>query len=291
MHRTCRHGKMRSSWFSLAALWICLQQYGTCQINRTSNVPPDASALQAFGVVSVRPNEKHDARWSMQFTSDGYTAIGVTVKQLVVNAYEIYLDGRLRGLSGWTTSRKFDVEAKVDPPQVATFHQMANEQRRRLLINLLSTRFKLVAHEEQQLQPAYSLSLTKDHFKSGKSTGIQPAQEIPGQHGMLTGYRPGRWTGERCTTAQLALLLSLILQRPVIDETKLSGGYNFSLNWDPESDRLDAHAATAPDRNDLKGAGPSLFTALKEQLGLQLKSTKRLIPIWVVDSVQPPLPN
>jgi uncharacterized protein (TIGR03435 family) len=74
-------------------------------------------------------------------------------------------------------------------------------------------------------------------------------------------------------------VLQLQIGRPVIDRTGLQGHYNFVLKWTPDQD------SASPD------AGPSIFTALQEQLGLKLQPVKAPIPILVVEHIERPSEN
>jgi uncharacterized protein (TIGR03435 family) len=91
----------------------------------------------------------------------------------------------------------------------------------------------------------------------------------------------GRRFGQAVTIASLAESLSHELKRPVVDKTGLTGKYDLSLQWTPDN---------TPDDSPLAG-GPSLFTAIQEQLGLKLSSTHGPVKTLVIDHVEPPSPN
>ena len=95
----------------------------------------------------------------------------------------------------------------------------------------------------------------------------------------------GRITGKR-TMSQLTDLLSAVLQRPVVDQTGLSGLYEFTLEWLPELGQTGLDAPPPPNPS-----APSIFAALREQLGLQLQSTKGPVDMLIIDHTEKPEPN
>jgi uncharacterized protein (TIGR03435 family) len=101
----------------------------------------------------------------------------------------------------------------------------------------------------------------------------------------------------KATAATFASQLSYAFGRPVIDKTGLSGEFNFALEWTPELGDEDGRPATggfpsgAGDRPVSTSDGPSIFTAIAEQLGLRLKSGRGSVEVIVIDDVQPPTAN
>ena len=91
----------------------------------------------------------------------------------------------------------------------------------------------------------------------------------------------------------LARDLSRRLGRTVIDKTGLTGGYDFTLKWDPATVRLNAmnSGVGQPSPASNEPSGPSIFTAVEQQLGLKLKAAKGPVEVLVVDHIEPPTPN
>jgi uncharacterized protein (TIGR03435 family) len=85
---------------------------------------------------------------------------------------------------------------------------------------------------------------------------------------------------------ELALLLSSQLQKPVVDKTGLTGKYDFTLRWSTEQLSL----VPGPPTGD-PGNLPSIFTALREQLGLRLDSTRGPLEVLVIDRAEKPSEN
>lgn len=168
-------------------------------------------------------------------------------------------------------SSAYDIEAK----SVTT---VTREQALSMLQALLAERFKLKVHRATQGDNVYALTVAKSGLKIKLTE--DPA-------GGARGGANGRLIGKR-SMPQLATLLSSILRRPVIDQTGLAGVYEFTLEWTPEVGQ------TGPDATPPAAAnpgGPSIFTAIQEQLGLKLDSAKAPIEVVVVDSAERPSEN
>jgi uncharacterized protein (TIGR03435 family) len=138
-----------------------------------------------------------------------------------------------------------------------------------MLQTLLADRFKLRMHNETKQLSVYSLVPAK--------TGPK-LQEADGLGGVSIGRSLVRGT---MTTSVLAKQLTLILSRTVVDDTGLKGTYKIALTWAP-----DDQAAARTDDSD-----PSIFTAIQEQLGLKLQSSKGPVQVFVVDHAEQPSEN
>jgi uncharacterized protein (TIGR03435 family) len=232
-------------------------------------------------VAVIRPNPGdttgHSHIWSS--ASDGYIkAQNVTAMDLIRYAFNIP-ETRISGGPGWTRATKWDMEAKSDS---ATDDQLraldsskTREQKLHMLRALLADRFALKVHEETRQLPIYALVVAKGgpRFQPSKINGTT----INNGHAQIT------VTGSDHTVALLAEQLSRTLGRVVVDKTGLDGRYELSLKWTP--DDAPASAGTAAD------AGPSIFTAIQEQLGLKLESQRGPVPILVIDHLDLPTQN
>jgi uncharacterized protein (TIGR03435 family) len=142
---------------------------------------------------------------------------------------------------------------------------------------LLAERFQLRVHRETRELPEYALVVGKNGLKVKEITDLPEA-------GIASNC--GRMTGTRAVMSGLAVVLSRELGRPVLDRTSLAGKYNFQLTWAPEtgpcSQPADVRGSEASNPDD----GPSVFTALQEQLGLKLEAIKGPVEIIVVDQAE-----
>ena len=233
---------------------------------------------------------------------------GVPLRVLIMRAYDVQ-SFQVSGPS-WMDSQRFDVIAKV--PDGAT-----KEDAQIMLQNLLADRFKLKLHKGSKRASIYELVVAKGGIKIEKSTqtavapaegagGPPPAPPPRGKDGFLrtphghlgiqaTVNGRMRMRGDAVTMARLTDVLGMALGRPVVDKTGLTGAYDVTLDFSPEGmgpgpkgpapeEGAEANPAEAPrDSND---SGPTIFTALQEQLGLKLESRKGPVDLLVVESVE-----
>jgi uncharacterized protein (TIGR03435 family) len=255
--------------------------------------------VPAFDVVSVKPNKSDSGMVRIMAKPDGYSASNVSVKMLIQAAYGIRED-LISGAPNWADSARYDIDAKVAGSDVDALKNLSPEQRRLVLQPLLADRFKLKIHTESKQVPVYELVLAKGGSKLKEATaGDTYADGIKGPDGAGRGglIRVGRGqlTAQAVPMTSLANMLSQQLHRTVLDETGLTGKYDLELNWTPDqgadpifkgADGSQQRADAAPD-----SSGPSIFTALQEQLGLRLQSSKGPVETIVIDHVEMPSEN
>jgi uncharacterized protein (TIGR03435 family) len=239
-----------------------------------------APARQEFEVASIKLSDPDDGRTLVQvLPGGGLRTSGATVKFLVSLAYDITMFN-IAGGPSWVNSDRFSILAKAngfepepyDPRQITQRqYDSMREQMRPKLQTLLADRFQLQLHRETREEPVYSLVVGKNGAK------LQPSKDF---HGL--GGGKGQFKANGASMEMLAGALAGQLGRPVIDRTGLAGAFDFKLEWTPDA----AQADTAP-----VDAGPSLFTALEEQLGLKLQSTKGPAEVIVIDRVERPSEN
>jgi uncharacterized protein (TIGR03435 family) len=138
--------------------------------------------------------------------------------------------------------------------------------------SLLDERFQLKVRHETREMPVYILSVGKDGSKLRSPAGETGSMRTNGSNGKTNVVATG------APVAALAQMLGQQLRRPVIDKTNLTGLFDFELNW------FNANAPTDE-------VGPSVFTALQEQVGLKLESAKAPVEVLVIESVQKPSEN
>jgi uncharacterized protein (TIGR03435 family) len=254
---------------------------------------PDIDTLQ-FEVASVKPNNSGSQNSNMELHPGGrITGTNVVLAGLIRTIFNIQ-PYQLVNPPGWIETARFDIEAKADREYSAREDAPAPELLA-MLRNLLADRFKLVVHREQREMPAYALV----HAKTDGTLGPQMRRSTvdceaeaarafaakrggapPGQKPIVRcriSTNAGRIVGTGTTISELMRRLSPPLGRPVVDRTGLSGSFDLELQWSPD------HAADTP--------GPSLFTAIQEQLGLKLESQRLPVDVLVVDKVERPAPD
>ncbi len=188
--------------------------------------------------------------------------LGVTPKDVIARAYS------LRGyqISGqnWIDQERYDIIARVGRPAPYA-------EQRLMLQSMLADRFQLTAHTETRVLPAYELVVGKNGPRLHEATPDDIGSRVfPNAPGV---------SAKQISMPRLAELLSIKLDRPVADKTGLSGLFDIELKWTPD---------TAPPDADL---GPSVFTAVQEQLGLRLEARKLPIEVLIIDHISKPSAN
>ena len=226
----------------------------------------------AFEVASIKPSEDPPGSVSGIFENRGrINAKNVTLKRCVRGAYNIP-EPQIVGGPKWIGQDRYYIEAKAAVP--------ANDRELMLMLQtLLADRFKLVLHREQRAIPGYRLVLGNRGLKAQASALDQDS---------VGHSQRGRIEVQGYTLTQFALKLSETLYQPVLDETGIDGKFDIKLEWTPD----DMHAK--PPSTEQRGSaadGPSIFTALQEQLGLKLNAGKVPAEVLVIDSVEKPSEN
>jgi uncharacterized protein (TIGR03435 family) len=192
---------------------------------------------------------------------------GATLKYLVEVAYDLH-DFQIQA-PGWINSARFDIIAKViDPAHTPDGWDERQDLLRIRLKSLLADRFQLQAHPIDKTLPVYGLVVAKPGPKLRPST-------------TDTGYTAGRGL-LACTNTPMAYLASMLsdqLDRIVLDQTHMDGGYAFTLHWTPD------------DTTDTNNVYPGLTQALQDQLGLKLVPARGPVPVLSIDHIAMPSDN
>jgi uncharacterized protein (TIGR03435 family) len=246
--------------------------------------------LPSYAVTSVKADAEGDINKPVHGnqTGDGLYIRNQTLELMIRSAYGVR-SYQIVGAPGWVNQREWQVEAKTDDAETQKLRAMnkaeAQTERCLLLQSLLADRFKLAVHEETRIEPGFSLVVAKGgpKFKeaSPNPPGQMPKPPIVMDNGILTfnGY----------PIESLAVLLSQIMRRTVVDKTGLTGKYEFTIPWTLSEFELTPN--TPPDGANDNDLGGSIFTVLPERLGLRLESGKVPTNVIVIDHVEEPSPN
>jgi uncharacterized protein (TIGR03435 family) len=262
-----------------------------------------------FEVASVKRNTSDDRR-SFGVQPGGRLVVrNVALKDLIAAAYGMadipaLIPDRILGGPDWIGSERYNIDAKAS----TEFHFAPGGPPKDMLLmlrSLLEERFKLVAHRETREMPIFELVVAREDGRLGpglhKSSidcdalfaaaqgGVPPPPRQPNEPPpcRLMGG-PARTIASAVTMQQLAANLSNHLERFVIDKTGLTDRFDFNLGWTP--DRLPT-TAPPPGIPPVDPNGPTLVTALQEQLGLKVKPAKGPVDVLVIDSVEHPTPD
>jgi uncharacterized protein (TIGR03435 family) len=246
-------------------------------------VAPIASPSPAFEVTIVKLSKSGESGSHSSLQSGRFIASNILLKNLMeYSAYGIP-EVQIVGGPKWLNSARFDIEAKADNAVTGELQTLDRGQRKHLtqgmFQQLLADRFKLAVHWETRELPVYALVVARKGV-------LQPAKHP--ESGVHTSASTGTFSAEGVTMTDLAHSLTQELSgelgRVIVDKTGIEGRYDVALKWTPDEDQPSAD-------NGSVDAGPSLLTAIQEQLGLKLESSKGPVQVLVIDHVEMPTEN
>ena len=240
-----------------------------------------------FEAASVKANTSGDSRGGGRTLPGGRVLF--TNESLRTVIRDAYGQDDVLGGPNWVDSDKWDIAATAAPGQ-------PDAPTRLMMQTLLAQRFKLVAHLEQQEQPVYALVVSSSHKPLGSR--IHPSVKDCPIAGNTCGTRSsvGQVTGSAAELGDMTRTLSRLVGRRVIDRTGLTGRFDFTLTWTPDTLPPRAPGTLPEEPITVNGVkidpnGPTLLTAIQEQLGLKLESTKGAVDVLVIDHVDRPTPD
>lgn len=268
---------------------------------------PTTARLLKFEVVSIKPHQDEGmSRIGIGFntTPDGLSFKGGSLDMLLRFAFHVPRD-RLLNVPEWAKSSRFDIEAKVAPEDAPDLDGLTSQQRWAMLIPTLEDRCELKVHHEKRDLQVYALVVAgggsklkataladSDAVKPGSTDAVQAAR-VP----MMTISQKGM--AIRAHDATIESLVEMVSQQigiTVLDKTGLTGKYDYSLSWIPDEDSLQLMGLRIPGSpleadGQSQPAGPSIFSAVQEQLGLKLERHKEPVDVIVIDHLEAPSAN
>jgi len=248
------------------------------QVLAQSKMPPDLR----FEVASLKPSARQRPGYGIRPAPGGqrYEAWNCPIKVMIQAAFRVKPE-QIVGGPGWLDSDPYDMEAKAAKPSTS-------DELHVMLMNMLVDRLQLKFHRESRDMRRYALTVDKD----GPRLTLHPAANGADVWIDQTVDKPLhiKLKGTSAPMDYLAFRLSMLLDLPVVDLTGLHGEYDFTLAYTyelppgfPPGAKLNGEE---PDTS-----GPNVFTALKQQLGLDLKIGKGPVEVIVIDSVERPSAN
>ena len=306
-------------------------QAGQANAPQSGVSSPAANALAQtakFEVASIKRDKPSGPRMMFRImnsaTNGTFYATGPTVRMLLRMAYDVQ-DSQMVGGPSWISSDRFDIQAKADNSVDAELKKLSPEQaelvKAHMLQELLADRFKLTVHHETRQLPVYSLVVAKNGPKLEEAkvdTSGPNGSKAPAGPSAFKGVRMHMGGGNQELSFQdspisfLTTILAQQLGRTVVDNTGLKGNYSFTLKWTPDEAQRRMFGGPGPGASPGDGgsagaigngqsapempppsdsSGPSIFTAIQEQLGLKLKSEKGPVEVLVIDRVEQPSAN
>jgi uncharacterized protein (TIGR03435 family) len=242
-------------------------------ILRAQNLPP--APTQDYDVVSIHKSDPGATNVHIgPGPQGGLQTTNTSLLLLIAFAYDV-AKYQIFGAPGWVSSDRFDVTFTPDREEIALGADpnladsessfVRNQQR---LQAVLRDRFGLIMRGEKRELPVYLLTQARSGYKLSPHSDAKPGPSI-----QTNGDR--QITASDATLDMLAGQLSIQLRRPVRNETLIEGRYDFTLDWVPDPDLPEG----------------SIFTAITDQLGLRLESTKGPVQVYVVEKIQQPSEN
>jgi uncharacterized protein (TIGR03435 family) len=246
----------------------------------------DKNARPEFEVATIKPADPNRPGWGININRSGtFLTHNTNLSDLLKFAYSVHAR-QIVGAPAWIDSDKFDIEGKPDKPGLPTV-----DQARAMVQKLLADRFGLTFHTEKKELSAYVITVVKGGSKIKEDTSQMPG---PGFGGM-----PARgFNVRKATMAEFASAMQAqFMEQPVVDQTGFGDTrYSFILKWTPDPTQAAGYGqqgpapapqAPAPDAD----APPDVFSAMVQQLGLQMKSARAPVDVMVIDKVQKPSEN
>jgi len=274
---------------------------------RAASQGQDTMATAAgFETATIQRSKPSDPKARYAYLTDKFTGTNNTLQMIIRGAYGVE-DPQISGGPNWINSEKFDIELKMSKSTAGKLQNLSDDERflewRNMIQAFLVDRFKLKLHRETKEVPGYALVLAKngptlheakpdDTYPNGLS---DPSGKKIGAGTMRTGI--GQLTVQGLSMEVVARLLTQQLGRTVVDKSGLTGKYDFILKWTPDASQPPLGRGVAADQQGTgktpppKPSGPSIHTAIQEQLGLKLEPQGVPIETLVIDHAEKPSEN
>lgn len=281
----------------LFVLWSALSAAAVTVVSQAQPSQSVGVSAASFEVASIKHDPNPCGGCAIRFDMGGpdrYAPTNITAKWLIELAYGIK-DFQLSGGPSWVSSQGFDIDAKVDDVTASQIAHLSRDQQEKqkylMLRSLLADRFNLKITPGTKYLPMYAIVLAKGGPKltpagrgSDGLTSPLPRTGFTIRSGVCT------ITASSEPISQLASMLSTQLGRLVLDQTGVKGTYDFKLQFAVETGPGGAPLPPAQ-RGTGTETAPSLFSAIQEQLGLRLKSTKAPVETIAIDHIEEPSAN
>jgi uncharacterized protein (TIGR03435 family) len=269
-----------------------------------------SGVLPRFEVASVKRNNVDDGRIMNSYRNGRLTASGFTVAGLIRSAYQVQ-EFQIVGGPEWINHDRFDIVANASRED-ADARNVPGEPPRQVLMlrSLLGDRFKLQVHKETRDMPVYAIVLARkdgslgaklrrssvdcDAVNAARLRGDAPPPPSDDLMPCSTSVGPGRLTARSRTMPQIATSLSMLtstgssLNRLIVDRSGLQGSFDADLTFTPDNLPNFGPGGPPPGMPAIDPNGPSIFTAIQEQLGLKLDPQRGPVEVLVIDRVDPP---
>jgi uncharacterized protein (TIGR03435 family) len=241
--------------------------------------PMPANADPSFEVATIKPSRPETPGQAITIRGRTFATLNQTVRSMMTFAYGLH-PNQIVGGPDWIGDDRFDISAEPEGTGMPN-----DKQWRSMLSKLLADRYKLTFHRDKKELPVYALTVLRTGHKLTKNE--TDVNGLPALFFRGLGVFPVR----NATMGDVAgVMQAVVLDRPMVDQTALAGRYDFTLTWTPDETQFGGRGGQAPPA-DPATAPPGLFTAIQEQLGLRLESTKLPVEVFVIDRLEKPTAN
>jgi uncharacterized protein (TIGR03435 family) len=247
-------------------------------------IPPmDANANPSFEVATIKPSPPNRPGKGFGFPAGHFTTRNTNMNDLIAFAYALHAK-QIIGAPDWFGTDLYDIEAKPDAEG-----RPSQKQMQVMVQKLLTERFKLTFHHDKKELSVYVIGVANGGPKMAKSTADPNAPPAF----FFTAL--GNLTVRNQTMDDFATWMqSGVMDKPVVNQTEISGRYDFQLKWTPDDSQFAQFRGTGvvvPPPSDNANAPPGLYTAIQEQIGLKMGPAKFADDVIVIDHAEKPSDN
>jgi uncharacterized protein (TIGR03435 family) len=242
------------------------------QVGRQANKLMPADADPSYEVATIKLSNPENKNGGIDMRGRHMVVTGQSAEDLVKFAYGVHAK-QIVNRPDWLAIDKVDIDGVLDVEGQPNLKQMQT-----VVKKLLADRFQLKFHRDRKELAVYALEIAKGGPKLTRGTADR---DEPGNENASRRYGIYTMKVENNSMSDFAQLMQLFVDRPVVDQTRLEGKWDFQWSWIVDESRAPSDA----------NAPPGMFTAIQEQLGLKLEATKATTDVLVIDDIEPPSPN
>lgn len=251
----------------------------TAAMNDKKDPAFEANPTFSVATVKLSPESAADEFPSTVIRGHEFIATHVSMNDLIGYAYGMHSE-QIDHAPGWFGSERFDVEGVPDTQILPT-----RDEYRTMVQKTLVERFGLKFHPARKMLTAYVLSVDSGGLKIKETVGQPSAAES-------WGVQRGRLQVQNMNLSGVARVMQrAIFDRPVVDETGVSGRYTFDLRWHPDEAQFGQMQGLNVPTDEGSEARDDVYTAARKQLGLKIQAKKTMVNVMAIDAASQPVAN
>ena len=287
-------GKMSADGKTIAGTWTQGPNPLALNLERTAEdaawpIPEPVKAMAAdahptLDVATIKPSKPGAQGKGFGFQGTHFRTFNFDVNDMIAIGFGLHAK-QIIGAPDWLATDLYDVDGVPDVPGRPNIKQMGD-----ILQKLLVDRFALKFHREQRELPVYAIQVAPGGPKMKETAAAPNDPQGFGFRGL------GDLVVRNMSMKDFAFgMQSAVTDRPVVDQTGLTGRYDFTLKWTPDDSQFAQFRGAVPPQppaaGDNPNAPPSFYTATQETLGLKFTATKAIDDVIVIDHVEKPSAN